>query len=261
MKGEAVVVGRLQRLSRSSVAIPQPVLAELAYGIERLPRSKRKQVLAGRLDLLRSELGRATWSDAGSERFGEIKAILERRGEPVEDFDIAIAAHAVADDDVLVTANLRHMRRIPGLTIVDPCDAVDIEQAVPQLAACEGPAYMRLLRGQVPRILDDYDYRFELGKAKVVRTGDDVVFVSSGLMTSWICLTLSRLRKSSTLLSSTSRASILTNAPPASVTCPGGPAVNSRTENSAGMGTSFQVTRLTHLSLRWLGCQAGSGSR
>jgi transketolase len=81
------------------------------------------------------------------------------------------------------TEDIAMLRGMPGLTIVDPCDAVDIEQAVPQLAACAGPTYMRLLRGLVPRILDDYDYRFELGKAKVIRPGQDVVFVSSGLMT------------------------------------------------------------------------------
>ena len=75
------------------------------------------------------------------------------------------------------------LRGMPNLTIVDPCDAVDLEQAVAQLAATPGPTYTRLLRGAVPRILDDYDYSFELGKAKVVRPGDDVVFVSSGLMT------------------------------------------------------------------------------
>ncbi len=81
------------------------------------------------------------------------------------------------------TEDIAILRGMPGLTILDPCDAVDIEQAVPQLAACEGPTYTRLLRGAVPRILDDYDYTFELGKAKVVRPGQDVVFVASGLMT------------------------------------------------------------------------------
>ena len=74
-------------------------------------------------------------------------------------------------------------RGMPNLTIVDPCDSVDIEQAVPQLAAAEGPSYLRLLRGNVPTVLDEYDYTFELGKAKVLRGGNDVVFISSGLMT------------------------------------------------------------------------------
>jgi transketolase len=81
------------------------------------------------------------------------------------------------------TEDIAIFRGIPGLTIVDPCDSVDIEQAVPQLAATPGPTYLRLLRGKVPTVLDEYDYTFELGKAKVLRTGRDVVFVSSGLMT------------------------------------------------------------------------------
>ncbi|GJJ21799.1 transketolase family protein [Mycolicibacterium mageritense] len=81
------------------------------------------------------------------------------------------------------TEDVAIFRGMPGLTIVDPCDSVDIEQAVPQLAEHPGPTYLRLLRGQVPTVLDEYGYRFELGKAKVVRPGTDVVFVSSGLMT------------------------------------------------------------------------------
>ncbi|MEU9359016.1 hypothetical protein AB0D35_13030 [Streptomyces sp. NPDC048301] len=76
---------------------------------------------------------------------------------------------------------------MPNLTIVDPCDALDIEPAVPQLAAHEDPTYLRLLRGKVPLVLDEYDYSFELGKAEVVRGGRDVVFVSSGLMTMRRC--------------------------------------------------------------------------
>ena len=56
---------------------------------------------------------------------------------------------------------------MPNLTIVDPCDAHEIEQAVPAIAAHNGPVYMRLLRGNVPLVLDEYDYRFELGKAKL----------------------------------------------------------------------------------------------
>lgn len=81
------------------------------------------------------------------------------------------------------TEDMAIFRGMPNLTIVDPCDSVDIEQAVPQLAASDGPTYLRLLRGNVPTVLDEYDYTFELGKAKVLRGGNDVVLVSSGLMT------------------------------------------------------------------------------
>lgn len=81
------------------------------------------------------------------------------------------------------TEDLALMRGIPGLTIVDPCDALDITQAVPQIADHKGPVYMRLLRGNVPLVLDEYDYKFELGKAKVLRGGRDVLVISSGFMT------------------------------------------------------------------------------
>lgn len=67
--------------------------------------------------------------------------------------------------------------------VIDPCDALEIEQAVPAIAAHQGPVYMRLLRGNVPLVLDRYDYRFQLGKAQVVRPGRDVLVVSTGLMT------------------------------------------------------------------------------
>jgi transketolase len=81
------------------------------------------------------------------------------------------------------TEDLAILRGMPGLTIVDPCDSVDIEQAVPVLAAHPGPTYLRLLRGNVPTVLDQYDYRFQLGKAAELRTGRDVVLISTGLMT------------------------------------------------------------------------------
>ena len=81
------------------------------------------------------------------------------------------------------TDDLAIFRAMPNLTIVDPCDALDIEQATAAIAAYRGPVYMRLLRGNVPLVLDEYDYRFELGKARLLRDGADVLIVSSGLMT------------------------------------------------------------------------------
>jgi len=81
------------------------------------------------------------------------------------------------------TDDIAMMRAIPGLTIIDPCDALDIEQAVPAMADHQGPVYMRLLRGNVPLVLDEYDYKFELGKAKLLREGREVLIISSGIMT------------------------------------------------------------------------------
>ncbi|MDB5592419.1 transketolase family protein [Enterovirga sp.] len=81
------------------------------------------------------------------------------------------------------TEDIAIFRGMPNLTIIDPCDAHEIEQAVPAIAAHRGPVYMRLLRGNVPLCLDEYGYRFELGKAQLIRDGQDALIVSSGFMT------------------------------------------------------------------------------
>ena len=64
------------------------------------------------------------------------------------------------------TEDLAIFRGMPDLTIVDPCDALDTEQATHAIAAHDGPVYMRLLRGNVPLVLDEYDYSFELGQGE-----------------------------------------------------------------------------------------------
>ena len=119
MKGEPAAVARLAETNPSDVSVPQPVLAEITYGIERLPRSKRRRRLQERLDLVKAGIPRAEWSDAVSETFGRIKATLEARGQRIEDFDAAIAAHAAASGATLVTANRDHMLRVPGLRVED----------------------------------------------------------------------------------------------------------------------------------------------
>jgi transketolase len=92
------------------------------------------------------------------------------------------------------TEDLAIFRGMPNLTIIDPCDAVDVEQAVPAMAAHNGPVYMRLPRGQVPVVLDEYKYTFELGKAKLLCDGKDVLIISSGFMTMRALETVEKLR-------------------------------------------------------------------
>ncbi|HEX7778871.1 MAG TPA: type II toxin-antitoxin system VapC family toxin, partial [Vicinamibacterales bacterium] len=109
MKADPEVVARLAATAPPDVAIPQPVLAAIAFGLERLSRSKRRTALQSRFDLVCAEVPRAQWTDEVSQMFGRIKAMLERRGTRIEDFDAAIAAHALAFDATLVTANRDHM--------------------------------------------------------------------------------------------------------------------------------------------------------
>jgi transketolase len=78
--------------------------------------------------------------------------------------------------------DLALMRMIPGLVVIDPCDAIEIEAATLAIADYDGPVYMRLLRGAIPVNLPA-DYRFEIGKAHLLRKGGDIGIVSTGMMT------------------------------------------------------------------------------
>ena len=119
MKGDEGFMERLKKHSKSDIYLPQPVLSEIAYGIERLPKSKRREWLEERFELIRSEIQRMDWTDEVSTRFGEIKAVLEKKGQRIEDFDAAIAAHAHEPESVLVSANTDDMIRVPGLHVED----------------------------------------------------------------------------------------------------------------------------------------------
>jgi transketolase len=77
--------------------------------------------------------------------------------------------------------DLALMRMIPGLTIIDPMDATEIDAATVAMSDHRGPVYMRLLRGAVPVVLEP-GYKFEIGKARQLRDGEDVGIISTGLM-------------------------------------------------------------------------------
>ena len=115
MAGEPSVCERMLSEARTDVLLPQPVVAEVEYGLARLPRSKKRERLTRRFQMLLEEAPRVAWTDRVSQAFGTAKAELERRGIRIEDFDIAIAAHALALDATLVSDNVAHMSRIPGL--------------------------------------------------------------------------------------------------------------------------------------------------
>lgn len=76
------------------------------------------------------------------------------------------------------------MRTIPGMTIVNPSDAVEAKAAVEAALTTNGPFYLRFGRFAVPVINDNPDYKFELGKGICVADGKDVTIVATGLMVS-----------------------------------------------------------------------------
>jgi tRNA(fMet)-specific endonuclease VapC len=119
VRGQSEPVSRLLALSPREVLVPQPVVAELHYGLARLPRSRRRTALEQRVRTLLGTIPRADWTDEVSRRFGAVKAELERRGQRVDDFDVAIASHALALDAIVATGNVRHFGRVADLRVED----------------------------------------------------------------------------------------------------------------------------------------------
>lgn len=86
------------------------------------------------------------------------------------------ASHQTFEDIAL-------MRTIPGMTVVNPCDAVSCEELMKQVIAMEGPCYVRLGRAAVPVLYDDAGM-IKLGKGSWLRIGKDMTIVATGIMVS-----------------------------------------------------------------------------
>ena len=73
------------------------------------------------------------------------------------------------------------MRTIPGMTIINPADAVEAKAAVEAALQINGPVYLRFGRMAVPVVYDE-SYKFELGKGVKMADGNDVTIIATGIM-------------------------------------------------------------------------------
>lgn len=76
--------------------------------------------------------------------------------------------------------DLSLLRAIPGLTIVAPCDGIEIYYAVYEVMKTNTPAYIRLTGGERLPIINRQDYKFEIGKANILSEGEDVLIIACG---------------------------------------------------------------------------------
>lgn len=73
------------------------------------------------------------------------------------------------------------MRTIPGMTIINPADAIETKLAIEAAMEHDGPVYLRFGRLPVPIVFDE-NYKFEIGKGVELKEGNDVTIVATGLM-------------------------------------------------------------------------------
>lgn len=73
------------------------------------------------------------------------------------------------------------MRGIPNMTVINPADSIEAEQAVLKAAEIKGPVYIRLGRMNVEDVYDE-NYKFEIGKGVELKNGNDATIIATGLM-------------------------------------------------------------------------------
>lgn len=109
----AAMIERFSTLDSSQLWLSAVVAAELRFGAAKhgAPRLQAavEAWLAG-FDL-------RPWPMEATHQYALIRATLERTGRPIGGMDLMLAAHALAEDSVIVTNNAREFHRVPGLAV------------------------------------------------------------------------------------------------------------------------------------------------
>jgi tRNA(fMet)-specific endonuclease VapC len=111
-----VLIAKLALVPSEQQFTSSITLGELIYGAYRL--GSRRSTLLERLEnTLLPNLPVLPFDSAAARRYGEVRAALERRGTPIGDADLRIAAIALVRSLTVVTGNRRHFQRVPGLPV------------------------------------------------------------------------------------------------------------------------------------------------
>ena len=113
LRGHGGVGARIRACNPSDICMSAITLAELRYGADR----KGSRKLHGLIDTFAAAIEVVSFDEAAAAEFGRIGSILAERGTPIGEFDVLIAAHAVVLRCTLVTNNVRHFSKVPGLSV------------------------------------------------------------------------------------------------------------------------------------------------
>ena len=108
--GEALTQG-------ASIGLPVIVLFELRYGYARSDRKLHMEALLA--EFLSPGIAVLPFEEQDAGHAGDIRAHLEKSGQPIGHYDYLIAAQARCRGATLVTANGREFERVPGLMVTD----------------------------------------------------------------------------------------------------------------------------------------------
>lgn len=107
------MIERFAALDRDSLWLSAIVAAELRFGAAKLgvPR------LQAAVEAWLAGFDVRPWPLEATHHYARIRVALERAGTPIGGMDLMIAAHALAEDSVVVTNNAREFHRVPGLAV------------------------------------------------------------------------------------------------------------------------------------------------
>ena len=114
MKGNADILQRFLANRASGIGVSSISVAELYYGVFNSEYPDRNSLnlanfLIG-LELLEFDSGAAV-------EYGRIRARLRKKGTPIGQMDMLIAAHAKSEDLILVTKNTGEFNRVEDLQL------------------------------------------------------------------------------------------------------------------------------------------------
>ena len=108
-----LVLERFRRERLGSISISSVTAAELAFGVVKSGSARNREAL----EMFLAPLEVLPFDASAIWHYGDLRAALERRGEPIGALDTIIAAHAMASNSILVTNNTREFARIAGLRL------------------------------------------------------------------------------------------------------------------------------------------------
>lgn len=103
-------------LQTQDAAISAITRAEMRYGQALMAADDKRR---RGIDLLLGQLPTLPWTATAADRYGDIQSQFKKQGTPIGEMDTQIAAHALAENLVLVTHNTKHFDRVPGLRLED----------------------------------------------------------------------------------------------------------------------------------------------
>jgi tRNA(fMet)-specific endonuclease VapC len=109
----ASMIERFATLDRQQLWLSAIVAAELRFGAAKLASPKFSAAVEAWL----AGFDVRPWPVDAAHHYAHLRAALERAGQPVGGMDMLIAAHALAEDSVVITNNAREFLRVPGLAV------------------------------------------------------------------------------------------------------------------------------------------------